>query len=291
MPTPSHSRTSRRRPSRTRRRLIAVTSLGVAGFLAGLLSGCGSGSLPAAPAGSFAQVSGNWQFSSTAGAAAHLSSLGGSLAVEGTAVTGMLHALGGGNQCVSGSVPLAVTGSIDTTSRLNLTGPVAGGTLTMSGTLSTDRKSVIGGTYTVTGGSCAFPAAETISARSGSPMTGQQYQPVNGTYAGTLTSSSGEQFPLTSVVTQSTQPDSNGVYHVSGTANSPGNSCLPFTLPATASTVDGGSITTTYSDTSSGTSITGAGTSSPDGKTITITSWTVVSSCGADSGTGLLTQQ
>jgi len=293
-----------KRPSRTGRRILAVTSLGLAGLLAGLLSGCATGILPSpsATANSYTALSGNWQFSSSAAAAARLSSLGGSLSASnlasgGATITGILHPLNVANQCLGANSSLAVTGSIDAASHLTLTAPVSGGTLTLSGTVAPDRKSLSAPTYTISGGACASPAdaavtAQTVGPRDGaSPVTAQQYQPVSGTYSGTLTTGEGQTFPLTSTLSQTSQPDANGVYHVQGTASSPGNTCVPTSLSATASTIDGGSISTTYTDSVTGTSITGTGATSPDAATITISNWTINSPCGQDTGTGTLTRQ
>ncbi len=175
---------------------------------------------------------------------------------------------------------------------LTLSGPLAGGTLNLSGTLAPDRKTLTEAAYTVTGGSCAFPSnAQAVTPRNPiPPVTAQQYTPVSGTYTGTLTTTEGETFALSTSLTQTGTPDSTGTYHLTGTAASPGNTCVPLTLPATASTVNGGSISTTYTDAASGTAITGTGTSSPDGATITITAWTITSPCGTDTGSGTLTQ-
>jgi len=296
MPSPAPAPNLPSRPQRTarssgtRRRIFAVTSLGLAGLLAGLLSGCSTQTTSTASTSTaFAQASGNWQFSSSATASARLSSFGGSLSVEGNTVTGTLHALSSKGQCVGTSIPLPVTGSIDGSRRLTLTGPLSGGTLNLSGTLAEDGKSLTGASYGVRGGACPL-STPTISARdSGAPVTAQQYQPVSGTYTGTLTTSDGQTFTLTSNLTQTSQPDSNGVYHVSGTAASPGNTCVPNSLPATASTIDGGSISTTYTDPATGTSITASGTTSPDGQAITLSNWTIQSPCGSDTGTGTLT--
>ncbi len=293
---------SPRRPSRTRRRILAVTSLGLAGLLAGLLSGCGTGSLSSAAAAaaaqpnSYAAASGNWQFSSTSSAALRLSSLGGSLAVNGTSVSGMLHPLVATSQCLATSTALAVAGAIDSAGHLTLSGPLAGGTLNLSGTLAPDRRTLTEAAYTVTGGACAFPSIRTSAAQAVTPrdetppVTAQQYTPVSGTYTGTLTTTEGETFALSTSLTQTDTADSTGTYHLTGTAASPGNTCVPLTLPATASTVNGGSISTTYTDAASGTVITGTGTSSIDGTTITITAWTITSPCGTDTGSGTLTQ-
>lgn len=259
------------------------------------------------PVNSYTQASGNWQFSSSA--ATRLSSVGGSLVVgslatDGTTpVTGMLHPLSNASgQCLDTSTALAVSGAIDPSSHLTLTAPVSGGTLTMSGTLATDRRSLIAPAYNITGGACASPASPAVfTPAPGSlavtvhdslpPVTAQQYQPVTGTYTGTLTTIDGQTFPLTSTLTMTSQPDASGIYHVQGTASSPGNTCVPTSLSATASTIDGGSISTTYTDSLTGATITGTGFTSPDGVTITISNWAITSVCGQDTGTGILTRQ
>ncbi len=316
MPSPTSARNlppqlSRTRPSKTKgpsrtgRRILAVTSLGLAGLLAGLLSGCATGILPtssSATANSYTTISGNWQFSSSAAVAARLSSLGGSLSASnltsgGATVTGILHPLNVANQCLATTSFLAVTGSIDESGHLTLSAPLSGGTLTLSGTVASDRKSLSSPTYTISGGACASPPAAAVIARAVSvrdgvaPVTAQQYQPVSGTYSGTLTTAEGQTFPLTSTLTQTSQPDANGVYHVQGTTASPGNTCVPTSLSATASTIDGGSISTTFTDPVTSTSITGTGSTSPDAVTITISNWTINSPCGQDTGTGTLTRQ
>ncbi len=83
----------------------------------------------------------------------------------------------------------------------------------------------------------------------------------------------------------------DGVYHVTGTASSPGNPCVPSSLSATASAIDGGAISTTYTDPATGSTIAATGATSPDASTITISSWTINSPCGSDTGTGTLTRQ
>jgi len=190
---------------------------------------------------------------------------------------------------------------VDSAGKLTLTSSVAGGTLTIAGTVSDDRKSLTAATYTVTGGSCGFAAAQTVAAREAgstvtarepvSTVTAQQYQPVSGTYLGTLTDSDGMQFTLSTTITETSQPDVNGVYHIQGTASSPGNACIPTAVNATASTVTGSAVLTTYSDPTTGTTIDATGTSTPDGSKLTVTNWNLVSNCGSDSGTGTLTRQ
>jgi len=295
---------SAHRPSRTKRRLLAVTSLGLAGFIAGLLTGCGSGILPSSTtaANPFAQAAGNWQISSSAATAARLPPVGGSLTVSSASnatatVAGILHPLFTASSCLPASTALPVNGAVDASGQLTLAANLPnGGTLAVAGTLTADRRSLTSPTYTITGGPCASTApqnsAGTIHPRDPAPpVTAQQYQAVSGTYAGTLTTSDGQTFALSSTLTQTSQPDANGVYHVSGTAASPGNRCVPASLPATASTIDGGSISTTYTDSATGATISATGATSPDAATITISSWTINGICGSATGAGTLTRQ
>jgi len=295
---------SAHRPSRTKRRLLAVTSLGLAGLIAGLLTGCGSGILPSSTTAPnpFAQAAGNWQISSSAATAARLPAVGGSLTVSSgpnaaATVTGILHPISAANSCLPASTALPVNGAVDASGQLALSANLPnGGTLAVAGTLAADRKSLSNPTYTITGGPCASPAPQT-SAQSihprdpAPPVTAQQYQAVSGTYVGTLTTSDGQTFALSSTLTQTSTTDANGVYHVDGSAASPGNRCVPASLPATASTIDGGSISTTYTDSATGATISATGATSPDAATITISSWTINSTCGSATGAGTLTRQ
>jgi len=164
---------SAHRPSRTKRRLLAVTSLGLAGLIAGLLTGCGSGILPSSTTAPnpFAQAAGNWQISSSAATAARLPAVGGSLSVSSgpnaaATVTGILHPLStansAANSCLPASTALPVNGAVDASGQLALSANLPnGGTLAVAGTLAADRKSLSNPTYTITGGPCASPAPQT----------------------------------------------------------------------------------------------------------------------------------
>lgn len=292
------------RPVRLRRRLATIGGLGLAGLIAGLLSGCSlsANSLTAtAPttagdsAVSWASVAGNWGFASagTPASANRLTSLGGSLAVNGSSVTATLHPLVSG-QCLASSEILTLTGTISSGGALTLAGESAKGvSVKIGGTLATDRHSLENPALAAVGAACsgATPHLSGLARpRDGVGITAQQYQPVSGTFSGTLTDVDGDSFPLTTTVSEIAQPDTDGTYHIQGTANAPDNACVPGAVTATASVLSGGSISATYSD-GNGTTITASGYASADGTTIALTSWQITGACGTASGSGTLTRQ
>lgn len=281
---------------RLRRNLLAVTSLGIVGLLAGFLSGCAasaSGSVASTSAHSFAEVSGNWQISSASATHAALSSLGGALTVSGSTITGTLHALAGTCLASSGSAPFAVSGSIsaDNTVTLSSTSAV-GGAFHLTGTLSADQRSLLNPTFAITGGHCASGAAHSaLSPQDASTITiAQQYQPVSGTYTGSFSDADGTVMAVSATLTQSSSPDANGYYHLTGNATFANNPCLNAPI-VTDSVINGASITATYTDPNTGNSIVGSGTFDNTATTLTVTNWTLTgsSSC-ADTGTGSISK-
>ncbi len=275
-----------RKPSRRRRTVLALTSLGFAGFLAGLLAGCGSSPvapLTSSPANPYAAVAGNWQF--TSGPAVRFA---GSLAVQGSTVTGKLHPVG--MSCASTAV-FPVQGTVSAQQTLSLaSASFGGGTLAIHGTLAPDQHSLLLPAVTLTGGSCASVAsAHALRPEDNTGSTGQQYQPITGAYAGTFTDSDGASQPVDATLSQPTAPDSNGVYHLTGSATFANNPCLSNPV-ITDSTVSGSQISATYTDSTTGSQIVGTGTFSSDASTLTINNWVLSGSCDADTGTGLLTR-
>lgn len=117
----------------------------------------------------------------------------------------------------------------------------------------------------------------------------QQYQPLSGIYSGTFTDSSGATLAVAATLSQPTTPDTNGVYHLTGYATFPNTSCLDAPV-ITDSVVTGDSIQATYTDQSTGGTVVGNGTFSPDAQTLTITDW-ILSGCGDDTGNGQLLRQ
>ena len=276
-----------KRPHR-RRRLLALTSLGLAGLVAGLLSGCSNLSQAASSmssnAESYAEVSGNWSFSSSAAAAIDLA---GALSVQRTQVSGRLHAVSGPCARMTGA-SFPVSGAIDASGRMTLNGhDDAENAFQIAGLLAADQHSLIEPALTVTG-SCAEPRA--MRPRDAGGSTGQQYQAVTGNYAGTFTDTDGDALAVNASLSQPTTADANGVYHLTGTATFAGVPCLGSPV-VTSSTVTGNQISATYTDSATGATVVGDGVFSADAQTLTITRWTLSGDCGADSGSGLLTHQ
>ena len=125
-------------------------------LVASLFTGCGSSS--AMPAGATVPlVTGNWQLSSNSTSAGKLPSLSGELSGPTNSVTGIFHA-NSSTACVSSTVPIEVSGSANGDNVLTLVGDLAGGALSISGTLAADGKSLTNASYNVSGGTCAFPS-------------------------------------------------------------------------------------------------------------------------------------
>ena len=275
------------------RSLLAVPSLGLAGLIAGLLAGCAttSSAVPSTAtisAQNYAELAGNWQITSAGNTS--LSSLGGSLTVSGSTVTGMLHPLAGA--CVTGAAaaPFAVSGVIDSTGLLSLSSTnFAGGVFHLTGTVAANQHTLQSPAYTVVGGSCSTVAAALASLKPQDTITiAQQYQPISGTYTGNFSDPDGVVMAVSANLQQSASPDANGYYHLSGTATFANNPCLN-TPVVTDSVINGATITATYTDSVTGNSITGTGTFDTTATTLTVTNWVLTgsSSC-ADSGTGSL---
>jgi hypothetical protein len=246
------------------------------------LVGCSTGLVPTAAPSSIS-VTGNWQLSSSAAAAAKLPVLSGELTGSGANITGIFHA-NAASTCVAPTAAFELSGSADAQNAIKLTGAnFAGGTLTVSGTLAADGKSISNATYNVVGGSCALAQAV--------PADAQSYADVSGNYAGSFSDPDGRVLSITSVLSQNPTGDTNGNFALSGTATLPNNPCFQSPVSVSNSQVTGGSFTLTYADQNTGNSVTANGTFSTDGTTLTVTGWNLTGYCGPDSGTGLLTKQ
>lgn len=292
MPSFVVSASSPLRPSsiRTRRRkLLAVTSLGLAGLVAGLLSGCSgatqvlSSGVPSAEG--FAGVTGNWRFVSSGSV-----ELAGALAVAGSHVSGHLHTVAGSCGSSEGAA-FAVSGTIDAEGRLRLSGQDdAERGFAVSGIVGADQRSLVDPNVSMTGSCPINVVAHAVHAEDNAGTTGQQYQAVTGSYTGSFTDTDGDSLPVQATLSQPTSPDANGIYHLTGRATFAGVTCLSSPI-VTSSTVTGNQISATYTDPNSGASVTGSGTFSPDAQTLTIDTWTLTGSCGPANGFGTLAHQ
>lgn len=244
-----------------------------------LFAGCSDdGSINTAP--TTAMAKGNWQISSSAAEAAKLPAMSGEFTTQAGKISGILHTQSA-NACISPKTSFELAGTADDKNAVTLTGKVAGGTLTVTGTLSADGKSLSDATYSVAGGSCATTAKVQALA--------QAFQPIAGTYAGTFSDPDGQVVQISAALTQSPQSDVDGNFTLSGTATLPNNPCFPTNVPISDTQVTGGTFTFTYA--ADGNSVTATGTFSTDATTLNVTNWTSSGTCGADSGTGKLTQQ
>ena len=270
-------------------RAISLCSILPSALLMSLVLGCSSSMKQPVPYPNMVEVSGNWQMSSGSAQAINLPQLSGSLSGNSPAITGLFHA--GAGACITPQTIVSVSGRADAARHLTLiSAPFADGSiLSMTGTLAPDGHSMQDASYKVTGGACAF-ASQNGSAVA--PMIMTQYQSISGSYTGSFVDVDGDSLPVTATLTQTTQPDANGVFHLTGDATFPGNPCL--TAPVvTDSTVTGSTLSATYSQQQNGTtsSVVASGTFNADASVLTITNWTLSAACGADNGTGTLTKQ
>lgn len=230
-------------------------------------------------------VSGNWQVS--ASGSVPLPSISGSLTDSTTnlgasPVKGIFHA-DATTGCATAADLITVSGTTDSNNVTTLTGSVAGGTLTVTGTLSADGRSLSKATVNVSGGQCAFASAAQASV--------QNFSSVTGTYAGSFADAKGPVMNITASLTQSADGDSNGNFTLSGTANLGTNKCFVSPVPVVNSQVTGGNFVLTYTDNTTGNSVTATGSFSADGSTLTVSNWSLTGPCGADQGTGTLKKQ
>ncbi len=249
-----------------------------------LLTGCattsttGNGLVPAF-------VAGNWQFSSSAPVAAHLAAVSGELSGNASAITGTFHTQSS-SSCVAPTKPFAVSGSADAKGAVKLTGTVAGGTVTITGTLAADGKSLSDAAYGIVGGACALPADV--------PAVATSFTPVNGTYNGSFINQNSQPVLDNVVATLSQSPasDTSGNYTLSGNVTLPQNACFTSgqPLPVTNTQVTGGTFTLTFTDGTSTSSVTATGTFSQDATKLQIATWTLNGPCGPETGQGTLTQ-
>src|SRR6185437_14155269 len=226
-------------------------------------------------------ISGNWQVSSSTGGVP-LPKMSGALNSLPAGLTGVLHA-DAATGCSTMTDPIAVSGNTDSKGVTTLTGPVAGGTLTITGALASDGRSLTNATVNVAGGQCAFATAAQAAV--------QNFSSVTGSYVGTFSDAKGPVMNVTASLSQSPDGDSNGNFTLSGTGSFGTNACFVSPVPVVNSQVSGGAFTLTYTDNSKGNSVTATGTFSSDGTTLTVTNWSLTGPCGADMGTGTLTKQ
>lgn len=249
-------------------------ALGVSFSLAVLFAlGCSdAGTITQNPAQP-ALVKGNWQVTSTSPMAARLPAFSGNITTQAGSTTAVVHTQSA-TACIAPATSFNLAGAADEKGILTLSGPVANGTLTLTGVIAADGKSLTNASYIVVGGACAFPQTAQANA--------QAFQPLTGNYAGTFADNAGQVAQVTANFSQSTTPDTNGNFTLAGSAAVSNNPCFPTTVPVSNTQVTGGTFTFTYA--ANGSSVTATGTFSPDATTLTVSQWTSSGTCGADIG-------
>src|ERR1700733_5445883 len=155
-------------------------------------------------------VNGNWQVSATG--SVPLPRISGSLTngavnLGTTPAKGIFHA-DATTGCATVADVINLTGTTDSKGITTLTGPVAGGTVTVTGTLAADGRSLGNATVNVSGGQCAFATAAQASV--------QNYSSVTGNYAGTFSDATGPVMNVTATLSQSPDGDTNGNFTLTG---------------------------------------------------------------------------
>ena len=242
-----------------------------------LLAGCGKANTPIQVGTS---LSGNWSFApSNYGTILNLGFTQG--AYETVSAIARLN----GVSCVSPTTDILLTGSVGGDNQMMLvSAPFNDTTLTLQGQVTPDGKGIAAATWTFAGGNCGT--------RGKADVTATDYTAIDGTYTGNFVDASSNQLAISALLEQTTQPDLNGQFSLSGTANFPGNKCFVEQPTLTTSLVTGNSLSMTYTDTASGAVLNASGTFNGAATQLTITNWSITGgACNGDSGTGLLTEQ
>ncbi len=252
--------------------LSVLTALGFA-----CVAGCGMANTPIQVGTS---LSGNWSFApGNYGVILNLGFTQG--AYETVSAVARLN----GVSCVSPATDILLTGSVGGDNQMMLVStPFNGTTLTLQGQVTGDGKGIAGATWAFAGGNC-----NTLGK---ADVTATNYSNINGTYTGNFVDASNDQLAVSALLEQTTQPDLNGQFSLSGTASFPGNKCFAQQPTLTTSLITGNSLSMTYTDTASGAVLTASGTFNGAANQLTITSWSIVGgACNGDSGTGMLAEQ
>jgi hypothetical protein len=253
--------------------LLAVsTALGLT-----LISGCGMANTPLQVGTS---LSGNWTFAPSGSST--VLNLG---FTQGAYETVSAVARLNGASCISPTSDILLTGSVGGDNQMLLvSSPFSGTTLTLQGQVAGDGKGIAGATWSFAGGNCGTLGKTTVIAT--------DYSSINGTYTGTFLDSSNAQLAVSALLQQTSQPDLNGQFSLSGTATFPNNGCFAEQPSMTTSNVTGSGLSMTYTDPVSGAVLAAAGTFNSSASTLTITTWSITGGkCNGDAGTGSLTEQ
>lgn len=255
-------------------RFSACLLAAVGGFVCALLAGCGQVNSPLRVGTAMA---GNWSFANSSNVVLNLGFTQG--AYETVSAVGRLT----GSSCVSAATDIPLTGSVDGNNNVTLiSSPFGGTTLTIKGEVAANGKGMAAATWAFAGGQCASLGTASVTATN--------YNTIGGTYVGTFLDSNNNSMGVSAFLQQTTQPDQDGQFSVSGSATFPANSCFTAQPTVTSSLVTGDSLSMTYTDPGSGAVLTATGSFNSAATQLTIASWTITGgSCNGDAGTGSLT--
>jgi hypothetical protein len=248
-----------------------------AGLVLTLVAGCGQHT-PALQVGS--KLSGNWAFTSTTPKLAL--NLG---FTQGAYETVSAVARLNGSSCVTPTTNIVLTGSVGGSNQMTLVSAPFGGTvLTLRGDVATDGKGIANATWSFAGGNCGKFGKMAVTATN--------YTNIAGTYAGPFNDNSGNAGTIHAFLQQTSQPDQNGQFSLTGTASFPDNPCFVQQPTITYSVVTGSDLAMTYTDPGSSAVLTASGFFNSTATQLTITSWSIAGGpCNGDAGTGSMTEQ
>lgn len=270
-------------------------------FVAALsLAGCGVSNRSVSTPADIG-ITGNWQLSLSSSNAPSVvgATYGIYLTQTGSNVTGIIGMQQFYRMCVPptgpdcafpyGDIALELTGTIDADGNIVLNAvPYSGGIASFSITASTTDNDTFNGTYSIT---------ETIVSGTYSDhgtISGYVVPNINGTYAGTVKS-----YPtglnltmgLTTTLSQTSSPGSDGSLQVNGSATFTGSPCFGSTTVPQPGGLLGDELVVDFIPTGSpSTTIILSGTLSPDPQTMLV-EYSVLGACGTDLGSGTLTRQ
>jgi hypothetical protein len=257
------------------------------------MTGCGGTSstiTPPNPPPTPANIAGNWELAAssppgaTTSIAVYLTSNAGSVSgiAEGPApVDNVCTANGCCGTPIGIFHNVALTGTVDANGNLKL-GTATGGNPAFAMTGTASGSNLSNGSFTLTG---------TCSAQG--TITGTEYAPLDGTYAGTLTSqATGQSYGVTTTLDQSNVPNSSGYLNLTGAMSVSGYPCISSGSTPISSTFLGNEFNAGMNPSPNAT-LSWSGILSPDGKAIAIDYGFTLSgsSCNDDYGTGTLTLQ
>jgi hypothetical protein len=265
----------------------------VACVITGGLTGCGGTSstiTPPNPPPTPANITGNWELTPKI-----TSGFTTSIAVYLTSNAGVVSGIAEGppavdNVCTSNGccgTPIgvfynvALTGTVDSDGNLKLS-TAAGGNPNFAMTGTASGSTISNGNFTLSG-TCTAQGT----------ITGTEYAPLDGTYAGTVTSqATGKSYAVTTTLDQGSVPNSSGYLNLTGAVSVSGYPCISSGSTPLSSTFLGNEFNAGVNPSPNGT-LGWGGILSPDGKTIEISYGfnQSGSSCNGDFGTGTLTLQ